>query len=59
MPYASNAQRRKFHELLEQGKIKPEVVAEFDAASKGLKLPDHVGKAANPKTDAMRFFRRR
>lgn len=29
----------KFHELVKQGKMKPEVAAEFDAASKGMKLP--------------------
>jgi hypothetical protein len=39
MPYSSEAQRRKFHELLKQGKIKKEVVDEFDKATTG-KLPE-------------------
>ena len=43
-PYKSNSQRRKFHALLEQGKIKKSTVDEFDKASKGMKLPDKVSK---------------
>lgn len=46
MPYESEAQRGKFHELLRQGKISPAVVAEFDRASAGMKLPAHKGPAA-------------
>jgi len=42
MPYKSQKQRAKFHALLKQGKISPEVVAEFDKASKDLKLPKRV-----------------
>lgn len=42
MPYVSNAQRKKFHVLLEQGKISPKVVAEYDRTSKGKKLPERV-----------------
>jgi len=45
MPYKSTAQRGKMHALLNEGKVSPSVVAEFDKASKGLKLPKHVGKA--------------
>ena len=41
MPYESEAQRAKFHELLAQGKISQAVVDEFDKASKGLTLPYH------------------
>jgi hypothetical protein len=41
-PYVSEAQRKKFHSLLEQGKIDKKTVDEYDAASKGLKLPDRV-----------------
>ena len=43
MPYRSNAQRRKFHALLEQGKISPATVKEFDQASEGMKLPERIG----------------
>ena len=39
MPYVSEAQRKKFHMLLAQGKISPATVAEYDKASKGKKLP--------------------
>lgn len=42
MAYKSDAQRKKFHELLKQGKIKPEIVAEYDEASKELKLPKRI-----------------
>lgn len=42
MPYVSQAQRGKFHILEKQGKISHATVAEFDQASKGLKLPRHV-----------------
>ncbi len=44
MPYKSDAQRGKFHILEKEGKISPEVVEEFDKASKGKKLPEHVSK---------------
>jgi len=44
VPYKSEAQRRKFHALLAQGKISKSVVDEFDAASKGRNLPDRVAK---------------
>ena len=46
MPYKSDAQRRKFHALLKEGKISKKTVDEFDAASKGKKLPARV----KPKT---------
>jgi len=44
MPYKSRAQAAKFHILLKEGKIDPKVVAEFDAASKGKKLPKRAKK---------------
>lgn len=42
MPYKSEAQRRYFHYAAKLGKIKASVVKEFDSASKGKKLPEHV-----------------
>lgn len=42
MPYKSEAQRKKFHVLEQQGKISKKTVSEFDQASKGLKLPERV-----------------
>lgn len=44
MPYKSKAQAAKFHILEKEGKIKPSVVDEYDKASKGMKLPNKVGK---------------
>lgn len=44
MPYKSDAQRRKFHAMEARGQISPRVVAEFDRASKGKKLPKKVKK---------------
>lgn len=45
MPYKSEAQRRKFHQMLNEKKISKTVVNEFDKSSKGLVLPEKVGKA--------------
>lgn len=42
MPYKSEAQRRKLHELASQGKIDKKVVDEFDKASRGKDLPERV-----------------
>lgn len=44
MPYKSEAQRRKFHSMLNEKKVSKEVVDEFDKSSKGKKLPERVGK---------------
>lgn len=42
MPYKSDAQRRKFHAMLNRGEISAKTVKEFDQASKGKKLPEKV-----------------
>jgi hypothetical protein len=42
MPFKSQAQRRKFAELLVQGKISPETYEEWNRETGGKKLPDHV-----------------
>lgn len=44
MPYKSDAQRRYFHAAEARGEIKQSTVEEFDKASKGMKLKDHVQK---------------
>jgi hypothetical protein len=58
VPYKSDAQRRKFHALLNRGEIKASTVKEFDTASKGKKLPERVKpkgpKKATGKTTARR-----
>jgi hypothetical protein len=51
MPYASAAQRGKFHALEKEGKISHATVKEFDRASKGKKLPYHKAKAGLAKHD--------
>jgi hypothetical protein len=48
MPYKSKAQAAKFHVLLSEGKISKKTVDEFDQASKGLKLPEHVKSTKKP-----------
>jgi hypothetical protein len=44
MPFKSKAQRRKFAQLLVEGKIKPETYEEWNRETGGKKLPEHVGK---------------
>ena len=43
MPYKSQAQERFFHTKTGMKKVGAAKVAEFDAASKGMKLPKKVG----------------
>jgi len=52
MPYVSKAQRRKFKILHKEGKISSEVLAEYNKASKGLKLPARVKKKKSTKKKA-------
>jgi hypothetical protein len=49
MPFKSQAQRRKFAELLVQGKISPETFEEWNRETGGRKLPDHVQPARRVK----------
>lgn len=44
MSYKSDSQRKLFHALEARGEIKSSTVHEFDEASKGMKLPEHVKK---------------
>jgi len=44
MPYKSEAQRKAFHAKADRGEIPKKVVEEFDAASKGKKLPGKAPK---------------
>lgn len=44
MPYASTAQRKKFHAMEERGEISHAAVEEFDKASKGKDLPEKAPK---------------
>ena len=44
MPYKSDVQRKKMHAMAARGEIPKKVVKEWDAASKGKKLPTRVKK---------------
>ena len=55
MPYKSDAQRRFFHSAgAKKAGISEKTVEEFDSASKGMKLPEHVKpkkKSVSPFSD--------
>jgi hypothetical protein len=55
----SQAQRRKFAELLVQGKIDPEVYERWNRRAGGKKLPEHVGKKRRKKPPQKRARRTR
>jgi hypothetical protein len=44
VPFKSQAQRRKFAELLVKGKISPETFEEWNRETGDAKLPEHVSK---------------
>jgi hypothetical protein len=54
MPFKSQAQRRKFAELLVKGKIKPETFEEWNRETGSSKLPERVKakKVPRPKRKA-------
>ncbi|HMC76818.1 MAG TPA: hypothetical protein VKH34_06785 [Vicinamibacterales bacterium] len=49
MPFKSAAQRRKFAELLVQGKISAETFEEWNRETGSKKLPEHVKPKPKPK----------
>ena len=49
MPFKSQAQRRKFAQLLVEGKISNETFEEWNRETGGAKLPDHVKPKARAK----------
>ena len=49
MPFKSQAQRRKFAQLLVEGKISNETFEEWNRETGGAKLPDHVKPKARTK----------
>jgi hypothetical protein len=49
MPFKSQAQRRKFAELLVKGEISPETFEEWNRETGGAKLPERVKAKAKPK----------
>jgi len=52
MPFKSQAQRRKFAQLLVEGKISPQTFEEWNRETGGAKLPERVEPRARPKGKA-------
>lgn len=50
MPFKSQAQRRKFAELLVKGEISPETYEEWNRETGGKVLPERVKKQAKKKS---------
>jgi len=59
MPFKSQAQRRKFAELLVEGKISNETFEEWNRATGGAKLPERVRAKARPKSRRKATSRRK
>jgi hypothetical protein len=58
MPFKSKAQRRKFAELLVQGKISDETYEEWNRETGRKKLPERVKPKPNAKATARRRRKR-
>jgi hypothetical protein len=52
MPFKSQAQRRKFAQLLVEGKISNETFEEWNRETGGARLPERVGRKPRPKRKA-------
>jgi hypothetical protein len=52
MPFKSQAQRRKFAELLVKGEISPETFEEWNRETGGRKLPERITPARGTKKKA-------
>jgi hypothetical protein len=59
MPFKSQAQRRKFAQLLVEGKISNETYEEWNRETGGKKLPERVRSKAQPTRKAKSRSRRR
>jgi hypothetical protein len=58
MPFKSQAQRRKFAQLLVEGKISNETFEEWNRETGGKKLPERVKPRAKPARKARRARKR-
>ena len=58
MPFKSQAQRRKFAQLLVEGKISPDTYEEWNRETGGKRLPERV-KKARPKTRSRKAAKKR
>jgi hypothetical protein len=54
MPFKSQAQRRKFAQLLVEGKISPQTYEEWNRETGSKRLPDHVKRKSKPASKARR-----
>jgi hypothetical protein len=52
LPFKSKAQRRKFAELLVEGKISPETYEEWNRETGSKELPERAAKKASAKKSA-------
>lgn len=59
MPFKSRAQRRKFAELLVQGKISPETFEVWNRETGAKELPERVDKTASAKRKTKRKTKRK
>jgi hypothetical protein len=57
MPFKSQAQRRKFAELLMKGKISPQTFEEWNRETGGAKLPERVKRKGKKKSTVKRKTR--
>ncbi len=53
MPFKSKAQRRKFAQLLVEGKISPQTFEEWNRSTGGKRLPERVRKPRKTKRKAI------
>jgi hypothetical protein len=58
MPFKSQAQRRKFAQLLVEGKISNRTFEEWNRETGGKKLPERVGKKRTAQKRTKRKIRR-
>ena len=54
VPFKSQAQRRKFAQLLVEGKISPQTFEEWNRETGGARLPEHVQPKARKRARAKR-----
>ena len=59
MPFKSQAQRRKFAQLLVEGKISNQTFEEWNRETGSKKLPDHVRARAKKSKSRKKSVRRR
>jgi hypothetical protein len=59
MPFKSQAQRRKFAQLLVEGKISPETFEEWNRETGARKLPEHSNRKTPKRTTRRPTARRK